>query len=163
MVSAETCFVRFASMYVFFSILGCSANGIAFKIYISIHLLLAYRNIIGFCMFILHFVTFLSLEFLEDFIFCLFFRFLGIFCVKRVFFSPLTCCCCSVAQLCLTLCDPMDCSPWGSSVHGISQARLLEQIVISYSRGSDLPNPGIKTTSLAPVGGLFATEPSSLL
>ena len=86
MVFAETCFVRFTSMYLFYSILGCSANGIAFKIYISIHLLLAYRNIIGFCMFIFHFVTFLSLEFLEDFIFCLFFRFLGIFCVKRVFF-----------------------------------------------------------------------------
>ena len=29
-------------------------------------------------------------------------------------------------QLCLTLCDPMDCSPWGSFVHGISQARILE-------------------------------------
>ena len=31
-----------------------------------------------------------------------------------------------VAQLCLTLCDPMDCSPPGSSVHGILQARILE-------------------------------------
>ena len=41
-----------------------------------------------------------------------------------------------VAQLCLTLCDPMDCSPPGSSVHGISQARTLEWVVISFSRGS---------------------------
>ena len=32
---------------------------------------------------------------------------------------------CSVAQLCLTLCDPMDCSPPGSSAHGILQARVL--------------------------------------
>ena len=41
---------------------------------------------------------------------------------------------CSVAQLCLTLCDPMDCSPPGSSVHGIFQARILEQFVF--------PSPG---------------------
>ena len=34
-------------------------------------------------------------------------------------------CCCSVAQLCPDLCDPMDCSPPGSSVHGILQARIL--------------------------------------
>ena len=38
-------------------------------------------------------------------------------------------------QLCLTLCDCMDCSPPGSSVHGISQARILERVVISSSRG----------------------------
>ena len=36
------------------------------------------------------------------------------------------CCCCSVTKSCLTLCDPMDCSTPGSSVHGISQARILE-------------------------------------
>ena len=40
------------------------------------------------------------------------------------------------AQLCLTLCDPVDCSPQGSSVHGIFQARILEWLAISYSRGS---------------------------
>ena len=39
-----------------------------------------------------------------------------------------------VAQLCLTLCDPMDGSPPGSSVHGISQARKLEWVAISFSR-----------------------------
>ena len=38
-------------------------------------------------------------------------------------------------QSCLTLCDPMDCSPPGSSVHGIPQARILEWAVISPSRG----------------------------
>ena len=42
----------------------------------------------------------------------------------------------SVTQSCLTLCDPVDCSPPGSSVHGIFLARVLEWIVISYSRGS---------------------------
>ena len=46
---------------------------------------------------------------------------------------------CSVAQLCLTLWDFMDCSPSGSSVHGISQARILERVTISYSRGSSRP------------------------
>ena len=38
-------------------------------------------------------------------------------------------------QLCLTLCYPMDCSPQGSSVHGISQAGILEWIAILFSRG----------------------------
>ena len=41
-----------------------------------------------------------------------------------------------VAQSCLTLCDPMDCSLPGSSVHGILQARILEWVAISFSRGS---------------------------
>ena len=44
-----------------------------------------------------------------------------------------------VAQSCPTLCDPMDCSPPGSSVHGIHQARILEWIAISFSRGSSQP------------------------
>ena len=42
----------------------------------------------------------------------------------------------SVTQSCLTLCDPMDCSPPGSAVHGILQARILEWVAISFSRGS---------------------------
>ena len=44
--------------------------------------------------------------------------------------------CLLVAQSCLTLCDPMDCSPPGSTVHDISQARILEWIATSFSRGS---------------------------
>ena len=44
-----------------------------------------------------------------------------------------------VAQSCPTLCDPMDCTLPGSSVHGISQARLLEWVAISFSRGSSWP------------------------
>ena len=45
-------------------------------------------------------------------------------------------CTCSVAHSCLTFCDLMDCSPPGFSVHGISQARILEWVAISFSRGS---------------------------
>ena len=43
------------------------------------------------------------------------------------------------ARSCLTLWGPMDCSPSGSSVHGISQARILEWVAISFSRGSSQP------------------------
>ena len=44
-----------------------------------------------------------------------------------------------LAQLCPTLCDPMDCSLLGSSVHGIFQARVLEWVAISFSRGFSQP------------------------
>ena len=44
-----------------------------------------------------------------------------------------------VAQSCPTLCDPMDCSPPGSSVHGIFQAWILEWVAVSFSRGSSWP------------------------
>ena len=57
-----------------------------------------------------------------------------------------------------TLCDPTDCSPPGSSVHGILQARILEWVAISSSR--DFPNPGIKLPSPALAGGFFTTESS---
>ena len=55
--------------------------------------------------------------------------------------------CCLVTKLCLTLCDPVDCSPPGSSVYGIFQARVLEWVAISFSR--DLPDPGIEPGSPA--------------
>ena len=41
-----------------------------------------------------------------------------------------------IAQLCQTLCNLMDCSPPGSSVHGILQARILEWVTISFFRES---------------------------
>ena len=47
--------------------------------------------------------------------------------------------CILVTQLCWTLCDPMDCNPPGSSVHEILQARILEWVAISFSRGSSWP------------------------
>ena len=45
-------------------------------------------------------------------------------------------------QSCLTLCDPMDCDPPGSSVYGIVQARILEWVAMASSRGSSPPRDG---------------------
>ena len=61
-------------------------------------------------------------------------------------FSPSCCvlhCVVLVAQLCLTLCEPLHCSPPGPSVHGILQARILEWAAMPSSRGS--PQPGSST------------------
>ena len=58
------------------------------------------------------------------------------------------------------LCDPMDCSLPGSSVHGILQARIQEWAAISFS--GDLSEPGLKPVSLtspALAGGFLTTEP----
>ena len=59
-----------------------------------------------------------------------------------------------VAQLCPTLCDRMDCSPPGSSVHGILQARILEWVAISFSRGSSWPGD---RTWVSCIAGRFFT------
>ena len=54
-----------------------------------------------------------------------------------------------VAQLCPTLWDPVDCSPPGSSVHGIFQARILEGVAISFSRGSSQARDGSQVSCIA--------------
>ena len=54
-----------------------------------------------------------------------------------------------VAQSCPTLCDPMDCSPEGSSVHGVLQARILEWVAISFSRGSSRPRDWTQVACIA--------------
>ena len=73
------------------------------------------------------------------------------------FVFPIFLCICEseseIAQSCPTLCNPMDCSLPGSSVHGIFQARILEWVAISFSRRS--PNPGIKPESPALQGRFF--------
>ena len=51
-----------------------------------------------------------------------------------------------VAQSCLTLDDPMDCSPAGSSIHGIFQARVLEWGAIAFSRATK-GSPNLKRTA----------------
>ena len=68
---------------------------------------------------------------------------------------------CVHAQLCLTLCDPMDYSPPGSSIHGILQAGILSGLPCPPP--GDLPNPGTEPTSpIAPAWPLdsLLTEPS---
>ena len=65
-------------------------------------------------------------------------------------------CVCSVTQSSPTLCDPMVCSPPGSSVQGISQARTLEWVAMFSSRGSS--DPGIEPTSPALAGGFLTSE-----
>ena len=52
-----------------------------------------------------------------------------------------------VAQSCPTLCDPMDCSLPGSSVHGISQARILEWVAMPFSRGSSRDGTQVSCTA----------------
>ena len=54
-----------------------------------------------------------------------------------------------VAQSCPTLCDPVDCSPPGSSIHGILQARILEWVAISFSRGSSWPRDQTQVSRIA--------------
>ena len=54
-----------------------------------------------------------------------------------------------VTQSCLTLCDPIDCSPPGSSVNGILQARTLEWVAIPFSRGSSWPRGRTCVTCIA--------------
>ena len=61
-------------------------------------------------------------------------------------------CVCSAAQSCLTLSDPVDCSPPDSSVHAISQARLLERAAISSSSGSSWPGDQTHVSGISYIG-----------
>ena len=65
----------------------------------------------------------------------------------------------SEEQTCPTLCDPVDCSPPGSSIHGILQARILQWVAIPFSRGSSWPRD---QTQVSRIGGrcfnLWATR-----
>ena len=61
-----------------------------------------------------------------------------------------------VTQSCPTLCDLMDCSLPGSSIHGIFQARVLERVAISFSRGSS--DPGIEPRSPTLQAGALPSE-----
>ena len=63
----------------------------------------------------------------------------------------------SVAQSCLTLCNLMNCSLPGSSIHGIFQARILEWVAISSP--GDLPNPGIEPRSPSLQADTLPSEP----
>ena len=63
-----------------------------------------------------------------------------------------------VAQLCLTVCGPMDCSLPGSSIHGIFKARILEWVAISFSRGCSQPK-GIRHGSPTLQADSLLSEP----
>ena len=60
-------------------------------------------------------------------------------------------------QSCLTLCTPMDSSPTGSCVHGISRQEYVSGL--PFPPLGDLPDPGIEPVSPALAGGFFTTEP----
>ena len=66
--------------------------------------------------------------------------------------------CCLVAKSCPILCDPMDCSQPGSSVHGLSQARILEWVAIFFSGGSSWPR---NWTGISYIGRWFFFLPLS--
>ena len=68
-------------------------------------------------------------------------------------------CACVYGQSCLTLCEPMNCGQPASSVRGISQARILEGVVISSSRGSNLHLLHWQVDSLVPYKMLLLLPP----
>ena len=57
--------------------------------------------------------------------------------------------CALVSQSCLTLCDPVDCSLPGSTVHGVFQARILESVATSFSRESSQPSNRTQVSCIA--------------
>ena len=71
---------------------------------------------------------------------------------------------CPICNLCVyiqsysTLCHPVDCSPPGSSVHGIFQAWILEWVVISSSRGFSWPRDWTPVSCISCIGGRFFTS-----
>ena len=67
-------------------------------------------------------------------------------------------CVCMCAQSCLTLCDPMDYIPPGSSVHGLFQARILEWFTISYSRGSSQPRDRTSASCVSCTGATWFSQ-----
>ena len=62
-----------------------------------------------------------------------------------------------VAQWCPTLCDPMDCSLPGSTIHGIFQARVLEWVAISFSRRSSWPRDWTRVSHMVGIVGRHFT------
>ena len=88
-------------------------------------------------------------------------------CLRRVCKDLSSCClqrhpCSKSLWLCPTLSDPMDCSPPGSSAHGILQSRILEWVVISFSRGSSPPRDRTQVSHVYPhwqVGSLPLAPP----
>ena len=66
--------------------------------------------------------------------------------------------CAQSLQSCLTLCEPMDYSPPGSSVHGILQTQILEWVAMSSSRGSSQPRDQTRISYVSCFAGRFFTH-----
>ena len=66
-------------------------------------------------------------------------------------------CCCLATKSSTILCNPMDCSPPGSSLHGISQARILEWVAIPFSRVSSQPRDQTPISCISCLAGVFCT------
>ena len=74
-------------------------------------------------------------------------------CTAKWISYTYTICCCLVAKSGRTLCDPMNCSPPSSSVHGILQARILVRVASAFSRGSSWPRDWTCVSCIA--GGVY--------
>ena len=97
-----------------------------------------------------HLLSYISLNFNVDR------NYLGIL-VKCRFWLIWSSECVLVAQSCPTLCDPMDCSPPGSFVHGILQARIVAWVTIPFSRGSSRPTDQTHISCVSCIAGGFFT------
>ena len=89
-------------------------------------------------------------------LFCLFNSFISLIWTFNPEAWLCVCVCAKSLQLCVTLCNLMDCSPPGSPVHGISQGRILEWVAIFFSRGSSQPRDW--TLIFCTAGRFFSTE-----
>ena len=77
-----------------------------------------------------------------------------------IIFFQLSCVRAKLLQSCPSLCDPMNHGLPGSSVHGILQARILEWVAVSYSRGSSQPRGQTHVSCVSCIaGGFFTPEP----
>ena len=80
---------------------------------------------------------------------------IAVYCYSaHLTYTQSVCVCVRVTPSCLTLCDPMDSSPPGSSAHGILQARILEWVAIPFFRGSSWPRD---QTCISCIAGRFFT------
>ena len=75
----------------------------------------------------------------------------------RLHVNKLACMCAKLVQSCPTLCDPMECNPPGSSVHGILQARIMDWIAMPSFRGSSPPRDQTQVSMSPALAGRFFT------
>ena len=95
--------------------------------------------------------------YLEVLLVLIHFELIFVYDVRQWLFLSIVCVVCLVAQSCLTLCNPVDCSPPGSSVHGIFQARILELVAISSFRESSWSRDRTMSLVSPALAGRFVT------